>query len=237
MVSRDSEHVVQSLGAILVQRFVDDCKVFTDRLSCLSDEFMRESQPQQQFHSYLGHIEELHEVASRQFHDLPEIEESRSEDSELVMRVLSPFRSAKELLGETRLRLLELESRSSPAAEFESAFQEAGATLRELYCETSTAFAGIVDSFRLTDDSNVVEVPVQDTQPEWTEERNTRRCDLIDKEIAGSITGAERIELNHLQNQAIAYRERVAPLPMAGAQKLHADLLRKKQEAEAGSEE
>ena len=46
---------------------------------------------------------------------------------------------------------------------------------------------------------------------EWNETRNTRRCALIDKEIDGTLTPTERVELELLQKQAVAYRDRVAP--------------------------
>ncbi len=66
------------------------------------------------------------------------------------------------------------------------------------------------------------------TTEEWSDEKNERRCNLIDKEITGAITVEERIELNQLQRQAMAYRDRMAPLPMAGAVRLHAELVGKK---------
>ena len=67
-----------------------------------------------------------------------------------------------------------------------------------------------------------------DANPAWSEERNARRCDLIDKEIEGTLSEEERIELNQLQRHALEYRNRVAPLPTKGARKLHAQLLEKK---------
>jgi hypothetical protein len=66
----------------------------------------------------------------------------------------------------------------------------------------------------------------------WTNEKNARRCNLIDKEIEGTITEAEKAELDHLQQQAIAHRDRVAPLPIEGARKLHQQLLAKKRQQE-----
>ncbi len=43
---------------------------------------------------------------------------------------------------------------------------------------------------------------------------NDRRCDLIDREIEGTLTEAERVELEELQDQMLAERRRVAPLPL-----------------------
>ena len=64
----------------------------------------------------------------------------------------------------------------------------------------------------------------------WTEQKNTRRCVLIDKEIEGSISDSERAELVSLQRQATAYRDRIAPPPVEGACKLNQQLLAKKRQ-------
>jgi hypothetical protein len=62
---------------------------------------------------------------------------------------------------------------------------------------------------------------------EWSNEMNNRRVELIDKDIQGSITPEERIELAELQRKAVDYRDRVAPLPIEGARRLHEQLLNK----------
>jgi hypothetical protein len=59
---------------------------------------------------------------------------------------------------------------------------------------------------------------------EWTNAKNNRRCELIDKEIDGTITPDEAIELEDLQEQMLRYRHRVAPLPLAHAGRLLAEL-------------
>ena len=61
----------------------------------------------------------------------------------------------------------------------------------------------------------------------WTEEKNARRCDLIDRKFAGGITPAEALELARLQEQMVRYRQKVAPLPLDDARKLHQELLAK----------
>jgi hypothetical protein len=63
-----------------------------------------------------------------------------------------------------------------------------------------------------------------DIEP-WTDERNRRRCDLIDKEIDGALTPAEAVELQQLQKAMLRYRHKVAPLPLAAARELHQELL------------
>jgi len=66
----------------------------------------------------------------------------------------------------------------------------------------------------------------------WNEEKNRRRCELIDKEIDESLSDDERVELEALQQQMIEHRRRVAPLPIEGARKLHRELLAKKRQRE-----
>ena len=48
---------------------------------------------------------------------------------------------------------------------------------------------------------------------QWTDEKNQRRCELIDKEIASTITKAEAVELAALELEMLEYRRKVAPLP------------------------
>lgn len=55
---------------------------------------------------------------------------------------------------------------------------------------------------------------VGDAMPEWTEERNDRRCNLIEAEMDGTLTPAEKDELDDLQEQILAHRRKVAPLQM-----------------------
>jgi hypothetical protein len=66
---------------------------------------------------------------------------------------------------------------------------------------------------------------------EWNEDKNARRAALIDKEIDGALTPAERVELEVLQRQAVAHRDRVAPLPIEGARELHGQLLIRKHQS------
>jgi hypothetical protein len=68
----------------------------------------------------------------------------------------------------------------------------------------------------------------------WTDAKNHRRGDLIDKEIAGTITPEEAVELEELQGQVRRHVNKVAPLPLAAARKLHAELLAKATALAAG---
>ena len=65
----------------------------------------------------------------------------------------------------------------------------------------------------------------------WNEAKNERRCDLIDKEIDGTLTSAQAVELQTLQQEMLKYRNKVAPLPIAAVRKLHEELLTKAADA------
>ncbi len=59
------------------------------------------------------------------------------------------------------------------------------------------------------------------TVGKWTEAKNNRRCDLIDKEIEETLSVEGRIELEQLQAEMLAYRRKVAPLPLKALRTLH----------------
>jgi hypothetical protein len=64
------------------------------------------------------------------------------------------------------------------------------------------------------------------TTEEWNDAKNERRCDLIDREFNGpALTAAEMVELAGLQEEMLRYRQRVAPLPIEDARRLHQELL------------
>ena len=70
----------------------------------------------------------------------------------------------------------------------------------------------------------------------WTDELNARRCDLIDRQIEGTITPVELQELDELQAQLRRYLDQNAPFDLAGAQRIHQQLLRKKRRVQSPSE-
>jgi len=65
----------------------------------------------------------------------------------------------------------------------------------------------------------------------WTDVKNARRCQLIDKEIDDELTPEERSELEDLQDQMLRYRHRVAPLPLEYARHLLEELEKKAAQA------
>ena len=60
---------------------------------------------------------------------------------------------------------------------------------------------------------------------EWTDLKNARRCLLVDREIDGTLTAAERRELKALQAELSRYRQLVAPLPIRELRSIHDQLL------------
>ena len=70
----------------------------------------------------------------------------------------------------------------------------------------------------------------------WTDEKNRRRAELVDREIAGTLTDEEQAELDVLQQQMRAYREKVAPLPLEDTRRLHAELMEKTRQTQIGTE-
>jgi DNA-binding transcriptional regulator YiaG len=68
----------------------------------------------------------------------------------------------------------------------------------------------------------------------WNETKNARRCELIDKEIVGSLSVAEQAELNQLQAEMLDHRRRVAPLPLDDLRELHRQLMEKAEQEGGG---
>ena len=64
------------------------------------------------------------------------------------------------------------------------------------------------------------------TTGEWTDAKNERRCELIDRKFDGPpLTPEEMLELAGLQEEMLRYRDRIAPLPIEDARRLHQELL------------
>jgi hypothetical protein len=74
--------------------------------------------------------------------------------------------------------------------------------------------------------------PKEEHRP-WSDEKNARRCDLIDRQIEGTIAPEELRELDDLQAQLRRHLDEVAPLDLAAARKIHQQLLQKKRESES----
>ena len=63
---------------------------------------------------------------------------------------------------------------------------------------------------------------------EWTEEKESRRGQLIDRDIQGTITPAEQVELASLTREGNQHYDSVAPRPIDGAIRLHHQLLNRR---------
>ncbi len=77
-----------------------------------------------------------------------------------------------------------------------------------------------------------VEADLPPLRGEWNETKNGRRCDLIDKDIQGTLTETEKRELELLTHEMRVHRRRVAPIPMETPKQLHAQLLEMKHRQE-----
>ena len=73
------------------------------------------------------------------------------------------------------------------------------------------------------------------TNSGWTTATNSRRVELIDRQIEGSLSLEERVELDFLQQQFRAFRQQDAPLPIEKARQLHRELLEKKRQQESAA--
>jgi hypothetical protein len=62
-------------------------------------------------------------------------------------------------------------------------------------------------------------------ESEWTDAKNARRIELITKKHAGGLSPAEHLELANLQDEMLRFRQKVAPLPLEHARRLHQQLL------------
>jgi len=64
-------------------------------------------------------------------------------------------------------------------------------------------------------------------EAEWTDEKNRRRCELIDRKYDRGLSPSEEAELALLQDAMYRAIDKVAPLPLDEARSLHQELLQK----------
>lgn len=70
---------------------------------------------------------------------------------------------------------------------------------------------------------------------EWNDLKSTRRCELVDRDIEGTLLPDEAAELAVLQQQLLAERRRPAPISLNDLHRLHQELLAKAQGAGNGN--
>jgi hypothetical protein len=61
--------------------------------------------------------------------------------------------------------------------------------------------------------------------PEWSDAKNARRVELIAKKHSDGLSPPEHVELAGLQEEMLRFRQKVAPLPLDQARRLHQELL------------
>jgi hypothetical protein len=83
---------------------------------------------------------------------------------------------------------------------------------RDVYLQARPLFEAIIGH------SGVSSSP-PDQQPsdlaEWNEDKNARRCELIDKKHDSGLSSAEEAELDRLQSELATHQRQVAPRPLA----------------------
>lgn len=118
-----------------------------------------------------------------------------------------------------------LDSLLGVAAQWKQHLTSATSVKSDMFLESSQAFTEASEMASLGEN-----VRILFDRPDrlvWNDAKNDRRCDLIDKEIEGTLFGAEKRELETLQKQMRAYRRKVAPLPLKEVRELHQHLLKK----------
>jgi hypothetical protein len=97
---------------------------------------------------------------------------------------------------------------------------------RRLSDKASETGAAVVDLIRIAVGRFVDEETRSPDNGDWSVEMDARRTELIDRDISGTLTLAERAELSELDRRANEHFDRVAPLPIEGARLLHKNVIR-----------
>ena len=96
---------------------------------------------------------------------------------------------------------------------------------RRLSAKASQTGQDVVHLIRIA----VVRFVDEDIRPasngDWSDAMQARRSELIDRDIAGTATIAERAELIELDRLANEHFDAIAPPPFEGAQRLHQQLI------------
>ncbi len=112
-----------------------------------------------------------------------------------------------------------LDSLLGVAAQWKQHLTSATSVKSDMFLELSQAFTEASEMASLGEN-----VRILFDRPDrlvWNDAKNDRRCDLIDKEIEGTLLAVEKRELETLQRQMLAYRRKVAPLPLKEVRELH----------------
>lgn len=96
---------------------------------------------------------------------------------------------------------------------------------RRLSQKASATGQDVLQLIRVAVGRFVTDEPAPAALGDWSEEGETRRRALIDKDIAGAISADELVDLARLDQLANEHFDRVAPPPLEGARRLHNRLL------------
>lgn len=133
----------------------------------------------------------------------------------------------RQFVKQFELHMLEASRQLPPDA---SVSQSQAATARAIlatYLDSGMEFESAVELL------GQVAVEWRSVDGAWTKALNQRRFELIDKEIQGSLTPAESIELAGLTRSMREHVEAETNLPMRGARALHRKLLQLESPGEA----
>ena len=142
--------------------------------------------------------------------ELPVSQEAISADADLWIR---------QFINHLEIHALDASHDLSPQA---SVYESRVATVRaifETFLDSGMEFESVVEMFgRVAVERRIVAAS-------WTDELNQRRFELIDKEIQGSLTPGESLEVAGLTRMMRDHVDSEANLPFEGARALHRRLL------------
>lgn len=99
-------------------------------------------------------------------------------------------------------------------------------SVRQFVLSVATDPAGVVLELNGRSVAMLLPTSAESNGEAWTDEKNARRCELIERKYAGGLAPSEALELLRLQEEMLRYRQRVAPLPLEDARRLHQELLK-----------
>lgn len=98
--------------------------------------------------------------------------------------------------------------------------------VRQFVLSVATDPAGVVLELDGRSVAMLLPTSAESNGEAWTDEMNARRCELIERKYAGGLAPGEALELLRLQEEMLRSRQRVAPLPLEDARRLHQDFLK-----------
>jgi hypothetical protein len=97
---------------------------------------------------------------------------------------------------------------------------------KQLSAKASETGSNVAHLIRLAVDRFIDEQIAGGSNGQWSQEAECRRRELIDRDIACTITSEERAELVRLDRLANEHFDRIAPPPTQAARQLHGQLVK-----------